>query len=229
MLNIASNEVYNIDIEPKNKNVLIFVHGYKNNEKEAIDAYLNIESNLLIEYNFNIPVDLIGFIWDSKDRALAYFRDLKKAKQASSELRNLIIRLSEKYTTVNVNCHSMGCFLVMKTLQLMEKENKGYMDSVYLLAGDCIRMRFRTSNSFGKCSSRVLRLVSFYSYYDRILKYVSKLARPFQKIGNHKMPIKHPVNYYSFDANMFSEKGKVRHNDYKNLNELQKYIINDIV
>jgi esterase/lipase superfamily enzyme len=215
-------------IRKQNEHSMVFVHGFCNNPEEAISAYSKIEAEISHYYKGKIPVDLYGFIWDSKDNPLAYYKDLRTAKQSTNELEHLNIELNKVYSSVNANAHSMGCFLLMKTLQCCSGTGFKW-NNIYLLGGDCIRWRFRSRNSFGKCFYKVEKLISFYSKRDRVLRFVSKLTRPLQKIGNHRMPRRHPNNYFSIDAEDYNKGKKVRHNDYKGLRNLQLSIIKDII
>lgn len=214
-------------INKKNNNCLIYIHGYCNNPEEAISAYTKIEESLSSYYKGKIPVDLYGFIWDSQDNPLAYFKDIRTAKQTTNELEHLNIELNKVYASVHANAHSMGAFLLMKTLQ--SRSGTGFKwGNVYLLGADCVRWRFRLRNSFGKIHYKMFKLVSFYSKNDRVLRFVSKIARPLQRIGNHEMPRLHPRNYISYNAENYSHGKKVRHRDYKDLIDLQVHIIDDI-
>ena len=205
---------------------IIYIHGYANKPSDAISAYYT-----LMHHTKDMGVDHIGFVWPSKGKITRYFSDLRTTREVVDELMSLIAILkAEGYKKIGINAHSMGGHLTMEFMRYLKelKLRNNPIDMIALLGADCIRWKFKEKNKYGIVSNLVKKLYNYYSPYDNILRFVSKLARPLQRIGNHDMPRRSPSNYVDIDANHYSSK-KVRHRDYKKLHRLQRNIVSKLL
>lgn len=192
-----------------NEHCILLIHGYANGHDDVRSAYTEIYSHIKHIEN----IDVLGYRWKSRGKAFRYFTDLRTAKDSQKELLGLLYNLKNRgYKKISIMAHSMGAFLVIKAIQ--NTIPSGLIYRVALMAGDCLRLRFKENNSFGECSNKIDKLTSYYSPYDFVLRFPAIIARPGARIGAHKMPKKCPENYQSFDANLYSIVN-IKHNSYK--------------
>ena len=207
---IGKSPEYEPDKRKANDCVLL-VHGYCNELSDVRSAYAKIDRHMGAN---TTAYDMRGFTWPSAGRFFRYWSDLVKARRSRVALGNVISDLNKTYDKVSIIAHSMGALCVLHALK-KGSIGRHQLHKIILHGGDALWRRFKRTGSYGSHSHKVEQLISFYSANDRVVRIVSKIGRPFKRIGDNPMPFEKPGNFYHVDADAVDTTQKVRHNDYK--------------
>lgn len=103
------------------KDVLLYIHGYRNTFEDAILA------GAQIQHDIQFPGQALVFSWASQGTLRGYLTDRKHAKESWNELQALLIRLMEyreEGRDVHIVAHSMGNYVLVHALQMFQKYAK---------------------------------------------------------------------------------------------------------
>lgn len=117
------------------REVYVYVHGYRNSFIDCVESATSLH-----HYNGRRGA-VVAFAWPSQKHLLDYFEDRESATYAVSDLRHLLIFLSEHTDAerINIIAHSMGTFLTSSTLR--ELRLIGYDQT-----SEDLQQRFRIDN-----------------------------------------------------------------------------------
>lgn len=106
---------------PKNREVMVFVHGYNSSYSDSMFRIAQLRNDL------QIPGVMINYSWPSAANPLGYSHDRDSALFARDGFQDALelIRASTDAPIVVV-AHSMGGLLVMETLRQMEIQKPGW-------------------------------------------------------------------------------------------------------
>lgn len=95
--------------------IYVYIHGYRNSFNDAIESAASLH-----HYNGRRGA-VIAFAWPSQKHLLDYLEDRESATYAVSDLRQLLVFLSEETDAkrINIIAHSMGTFLTSNALREM--------------------------------------------------------------------------------------------------------------
>lgn len=93
--------------ELENKNILVLVHGYNNEQFEVYDAYQIIEQKIA-NIIPNVYDYVIGYSWPGGDRGLEWWQAKSRANSIARMFRFLIEELSKSVNTLDLMSHSLG-------------------------------------------------------------------------------------------------------------------------
>ena len=119
------------------RHLSLFIHGYNNDWKEAVQRYRQIQSSLYGEDNG--LGQLVLFTWPSNGEVFAYLPDREDARTSAPDLAQVFVKLHDDITTiqrassirgghatpcrakVSVIAHSMGNYVLQKALASASK------------------------------------------------------------------------------------------------------------
>jgi esterase/lipase superfamily enzyme len=204
-----------VTLANESSHAIILVHGFNTNQQRLRDAYHSIRNILGDNWALG-PNAIYGFSWPSQSGAspFHYWTAFNHSIASGEALRQMILDLKQYgYKRVSIVCHSMGSILVMNMLKSIES---GLVHRVVIHGGDAAWGAFKTKNHFGsQCAAKINRLYSYYSRGDEILRFVAKLVRPVERIGEREMPMHSPDSYKSIDAQgLTTDHADVNHSTY---------------
>jgi len=204
--------------QKENDTANIIVHGYKTSYEKCSKTFVKLN-----EMWGDIGADNYGFTWPSKNRLTGYIADfITVNKESQKMLMDAVRKLRQiGYEKINVVAHSIGCYLVINALA--NHSMAGEINTIVFQGADVCRGWFKANRKYGKAHNKIDNLYNYYSHYDRILRTVAKIIRPYLRIGRFPMPKKAPENYYSLDAAKIAGY-KVRHTDYRKSQTIQDHI-----
>ena len=182
-LTSTSYEIYpktSFEIISKNPEIVIMIHGLRNNKSGALAKYVIAEKRLkFLKY----PHDVVGYSYDSntagvqyKSTAISALRvGVIIAKKNGRNLSKFIKDLKSKNPSIKIRLmgHSLGAQVILSTIQTLAKnsKNKGIIESVHLFGASipANTMAPRVNgNKFQKIVNK--KIVNHYSLYDDVLK-----------------------------------------------------------
>ncbi len=175
------------------KSVLICIHGYNTEDKEAqkmgahLDAYRNGRE-------FNLAM----LSWPSNGNALNYTADRWDAVEAGKRLAVLIGSLKTQGKRVYLMPHSMANYVVMNALPLLKT---GAIYRLYSLAGDISASECAIDGKWGKHWQKTVTAYFYYTKGDGTLGFISNLRHLFNaRVGWKGLPENAPPNWHNEDA-----------------------------
>lgn len=159
--------------------ILVFIHGYNNDDKSIMWRHRQLEKDL-IEANFQGAI--ISFDWPSDDRGLNYLEDRTDAKQTARYLVDDCIRLFAATQfrgcafNVHLLAHSTGAYVIREAFDdADDRANIAAVNwtvsQICLIGGDVSSKSMRAGDS--KASSiyrHCVRLTNYQNPYDSVLK-----------------------------------------------------------
>lgn len=158
--------------------VLVFVHGYNNDEKTVRDRQLQLAADLAAEGWRGV---VASFDWPSDDSTLNYLEDRKDAAQVASELVEKCIRpLSVGQgagceTNVHLLGHSTGAYVIMEAFAQSEKNGKLFkkdwrIAQVAFIGGDVSSASTAADSEWASpMYRRIMRLTNYQNPFDHVL------------------------------------------------------------
>lgn len=171
------------DLEPGQREVTIFVHGYNATQAETVFRAAQIAKDV------EVPGAILVYSWPSKGKPLAYAYDSDSALFARDGLEQLIRRVkSSGAKRVVLVAHSMGSHVAMEAIRQIDIKNPGWvarnLGGVILVSPDLDVQVFRTQmNRLAKVPKP---FVVFVSEKDKALNISSRLRgnHDSQRLGN---------------------------------------------
>ena len=208
--------------ELKNKNVLILVHGYNNEQFEVYDAYQIIENqiNKLIPGIYDY---VIGYSWPGGDQALEWWQVKSRSNSIARVFRFLIEDLAKSASSLDMMTHSLGGRVGLKALKECSSQNviRNYFCTAAAVDNECLEPGEEFYESVSSCN----RLFVFHSARDRILKKMYSAAEWDMALGLYGPEDK---NYISNNAKIIyvanCKKIISYHGGYKKAVQMYKYI-----
>lgn len=158
--------------------LLIFVHGYNNDQKIIMDRHAQLKRDLIF---VGYKGEVLSFDWPSDDKVLNYLEDRHDAKMSAMQLVTDGVRaLSEQQTpdcTINIHLlgHSTGAYVIREAFDDADDSrlpnNSWAVSQVIFIGGDISA----SSMSQGDSSTDSLyrhcaRITNYSNLYDSVLK-----------------------------------------------------------
>ena len=208
--------------EIKNKNVLILVHGYNNEQFEVYDAYQIIE-NKIKEIIPGMYDHVIGYSWPGGDQGWEWLQAKSKANAVARIFRFLIEDLAKSASNLDLMSHSLGARVSLKALKECSEQNviRNYYCTAGAVDNECLEPLEEFYDSVVPCN----RLFVFHSARDKILNIYYKASEWDLALGLYGPE---DINYISQRAKMIyvanCKKIISYHGGYKKADRMYKYM-----
>ncbi|MGY5807019.1 alpha/beta hydrolase [Rhizobium sp. LEGMi198b] len=115
LMSVADNQAWLRTHLPKNKRVLIFVHGFNNRYEDSVYRFAQIV------HDSHADVAPVVFTWPSRASIFDYAYDKESANYSRDALEELLRRASSNPSVgdITVMAHSMGTWLAVEALRQM--------------------------------------------------------------------------------------------------------------
>tara|TARA_A100001037_G_scaffold267490_1_gene260378 strand:+ start:263 stop:1021 length:759 start_codon:yes stop_codon:yes gene_type:complete len=179
----TSYEIYpktSFEIISKKPEIVIMIHGLRNNKSGALAKYVIAEKRLkFLKY----PHDVVGYSYDSntagvqyKSTALSALRvGVTIAKKNGRNLSKFIKDLKLKNPSIKIRLmgHSLGAQVILSTVQSLAQNPKNYgiIESVHLF-GASIPANSMSPKIHGAEFQKIVnkKIINYYSPFDDVLK-----------------------------------------------------------
>tara|TARA_Y100000996_G_C22477139_1_gene624651 strand:- start:252 stop:1010 length:759 start_codon:yes stop_codon:yes gene_type:complete len=179
----TSYDIYpktSFEIISKKSEIVIMIHGLRNNKSGALAKYVIAEKRLK---HLKYPHVVVGYSYDSntagvqyKSTALHALRvGVTIAKKNGKNLSKFIKDLKSKNPSIKIRLmgHSLGAQVISSTIQILAKNPKNYgiVESVHLF-GASIPSNSMSSKTHGNAFQKIVnkKIINYYSPYDDVLK-----------------------------------------------------------
>ena len=168
------------EIISKKPEIVIMIHGLRNNKSGALAKYVIAEKRLkFLKY----PHDVVGYSYDSntagvqyKSTALSALRvGVTIAKKNGRNLSKFIKDLKSKNPSIKIRLmgHSLGAQVILSTVQNLAQnpKNHGIIESVHLF-GASIPANSMSPKIYGADFQKIVnkKIINHYSPFDDVLK-----------------------------------------------------------
>ncbi len=158
--------------------LLIFVHGYNNDQDIVMDRHAQLKADLVVT---GFKGEILSFDWPSDDKALNYLEDRHDAKTTAMQLvTDGIHALAEQQTpdcTINIHLlgHSTGVYVIREAFDDADDarlaNNAWTVSQVVFIGGDISSSSLSQGNSTTDSLYRYcVRLTNYSNLYDSVLK-----------------------------------------------------------
>lgn len=165
---------------PKNRDVIIFVHGFNNRFSDGLYRIAQMSHDL------GLPGVVMSYSWPSAANPLGYAYDRDSALFARDGLRRMIEEVSKSNAdNIILVAHSLGSMITMETLRELTISGKtrtmDRIDSVVLMSPDIDLDLFKAqADSIGKLPDP---FIIFSSKKDRALRLIEQLTGQKNRLG----------------------------------------------
>ncbi len=188
--------------------IVIFVHGWNNNEVEAMNNFETLQESLKVN-GYNYP--LIGYTWDSEttspdDTVFLDFDDAKMISELNGpKLAQFIMdyKCDNPSTDVRLVGHSMGTRVILNAIDTLDKNNNcGKLASVHFIGSAVDNEEVGMGDFGGSIQSQVVQLFNKYSHDDSALSGWYYAEEGDQALGENGVEcgIALPTNYSEEDV-----------------------------
>jgi len=166
------------------KELVIVIHGLRNNSAGAIAKAVLVKKRLL-NLGYGFPV--VGFSYDSNTTGAHLLKHAKRALSTGQKIaikngRNLALFIEyfksiSPQTKIRLMGHSLGSQVILSTVEYLAKKSKniGIIESVYFF-GASITRDVPSSKKYGKLLDNIIKnkIVNYYSPTDEVLNWANK-------------------------------------------------------
>lgn len=198
--NVSLSEFFGDIINQKNEDIIIFIHGYNNEDDDVLDRHRTLKKGF---EKAGFKGDIITFAWPSNNNPLLYLDDRHDAKITAFELVNSCIKLLAKQQgkdcTINVHvvAHSTGAFVIQEAFYdsyttKETAESNWTVSQLLFISGD-VSSDSMSNNRAESIYAHCNRLTNYYNPYDSILA-ISNVKRVGAKnrVGRVGLPLDSP-------------------------------------
>lgn len=206
----------------KNKNVLILVHGYNNEQYEVYDAYQIIEQKIQI-FVANTYDLILGYSWPGGNHKTEWLQGKSRANSVARIFRFLVEELSASAKAIDIMSHSLGARVVLKALKESQLQDavRNYYCTAAAVDNECLEQDEEFYNALASCS----RLFVFHSSRDGILRIAYGAAERDHALGLYGPEDKDYVSTKAKKIYVANCKKQVsNHGGYKRADKLYMYI-----
>jgi esterase/lipase superfamily enzyme len=193
------------------EDILIYVHGYNNNEYDVLTNHRVIKKGL---ENFGYKGKVVSFDWPCGDTALMYLSDRHKAKITALQLVNsgiaLLARQQDKNCKINVHvlAHSTGAYVVREsfddaddTNQVSVGANTGIsvnssnwmVTQMIFISGDVSANSMSEGAYANSVYEHSVRVTNYSNPYDKVLALSNVKRAGFEnRVGRIGLPLDAP-------------------------------------
>jgi esterase/lipase superfamily enzyme len=196
-------------------NVLVFVHGYNNDQKSVMSRHRRLRDDL-IKAQFGGVV--VSFDWPSGDVAAFYLRDLAVAHASALQLVSdgimLLASLQRPDCNINVHilAHSMGAYVTREAFTAADDADElagktWHISQAMLIAGDISSRSLRQEDQrsdglYRNCT----RLTNYSNQHDDVLGLSNvKRAGVAPRAGRVGLPDSAPAHAVNVDCSAYWE------------------------
>lgn len=158
--------------------LLVFVHGYNNDQENVMDRHVQLRNDL---ESVGFKGAILSFDWPSENMALNYLEDRHDAKTTAMQLVTDGIRaLSAQQTpdcTINIHLrgHSTGAYVIREAFDDADDarlpNNSWTVSQIVFIGGDVSSSSMSQGNSVTESLYRhCARLTNYSNLYDSVLK-----------------------------------------------------------
>ena len=159
--------------------ILVFIHGYNNSQKEIMIRHRKLESDLKVA---GYAGAVVSFDWPSAASALNYLEDRDDAKDTARRLRDDCISLFSAQQVrgceINVHllAHSTGAYVIRQAFSDADekssiKNRPWKVSQIAFISGDISsRSMSRSDNKSKSLYRHCVRLTNYQNPYDGVLK-----------------------------------------------------------
>lgn len=203
----TTGDIPGINKSPCPKEIVIYVHGFQNNERDAIENFDTTKKSL--EANgYTNPV--IGFSWDSDTGSLDFDDAKMIAEKNGKKLAQFILDFTKKCpdTKIRLIGHSMGARVILNALESLhnnsEWNSKNWkVTSVHLLGAAVDNEEVSKNGGFGNAiEDEAGEFYNKFNYEDNVLSRYYWLEEGDQALGENgaEKGIPLPKNYHEEDV-----------------------------
>ena len=198
---------------PVDKDMLLLIHGFNNGFDEVTAAYFDFDKRIrAVGFRGNV----MGFTWPSYGEWFQYFGDVEQVEYAAFGFLNFLLAfrplLGEK--KFHVNTHSMGAYLLIRTLAAYSRidaiaeplPGRFIVDEMTFFAADVSNEILERGEDGNIAVGEASRLTSYFSYKDPILG-ISQVVNRDGRLGlaGAKRPSRLPRNAFQIDCSTLIE------------------------
>ncbi len=203
---------------PKDRTVLVFIHGYNTNTTEAVARFAQ-----LVEDTGYRGVPLL-FSWPSKRRTIDYVTDFNSAMGSRDALVDTTFLLNElPVKSLDVLAHSMGNVLMMeaaRTLSLQGNFNRLNRLGNVVLASPDIDVELFKQQLAALPPSQLNKFVVLLSRDDKALRLSSRIAGGYPRLGAADPTELDSLGITIVDLTQISDTSSIHHSKFANSPEL---------
>ncbi len=185
-LNSIKKSMALIGQEVKGKNVLLLVHGYNNDAKEALSTYnlINTHVSAFVDVQQSHFYDyIIGYLWPGYDDTWEYFEARSHVSKLANKMRSHLEFLSASAAKVDILAHSMGNRLVLEALNYRPLQEKRLVHNYFALAPAVDDESLEENEIYYHSTDNCEKIFIFYSKRDEVLKWSYSLAEWDRSLG----------------------------------------------
>ena len=160
------------------KKILLLVHGYNTDAKEALATYRLI--NLHVSYLYDL---VIGYLWPGYDDSWEYFEAKHNVPALAEKMRSHLECLSASTVRMDVLAHSMGNRLMLEALRYIPSQKKKIVQNYYSLAAAVDDESLENQEKYYPSTQNCEKMFVFYSKRDDTLKWFYTLAEQDRALG----------------------------------------------
>ncbi|MBI2985581.1 MAG: alpha/beta hydrolase [Deltaproteobacteria bacterium] len=152
---------------PTDKPTLLLIHGFNNEFKDVTKAYLDFEKRIR---QAGFQGNVIGFTWPSYGQWYQYFGDKEQVEYAAPALAKFLTKFRPRLgqNSLHVNTHSMGGYLVFRTLA-SHSGSGAIIDEMTCFAADVSNDVLEKGEIGHRAVRKVRRLSSYFNRHDPVL------------------------------------------------------------
>jgi pimeloyl-ACP methyl ester carboxylesterase len=192
--------------------ILIYVHGYNNNENDVLTNHRIIKSGL---EKLGYKGKTVSFDWPCGSSALMYLPDRHKAKITAMQLVNsgiaLLARQQDKNCTINVHilAHSTGAYVVREAFDDADDTNEvsigvntgvsvnssnWMVTQMIFISGDVAASSMSEGAYANSIYKHSVRVTNYSNPYDKVLALSNVKRAGFEnRVGRIGLPLDAPV------------------------------------
>ena len=189
--------------------LVIFVHGYNNDQKIVLDRHQQLKNDLTAQ---GFKGEVMSFDWPSANKAINYLEDRHDAKKTAMQLvTDGISVLSERQTpecAINIHLlgHSTGAYVIREAFDDADDarlaNNSWMVSQIVLIGGDVSSSSMAEGNSSSASLYRhCARLTNYSNLYDSALKLSNaKRLGVAPRVGRVGLPDTAPAKAVNVDC-----------------------------
>ena len=197
--------------------ILVYVHGYKNDLQMISDRHEQLESNLR-DVGFKGAV--VTFCWPSDDKVINYLEDRHDAKRSAMQLVTDGIRILSEHQTANctinihVMGHSTGAYVIREAFDDADDtalpNNAWSVSQVVFIAADVSSGSMSQGNpSTDSLYRHCYRLTNYFNKHDSVLKLSNaKRLGVASRVGRVGLPSDAPSKAVDIDCSEYFQQLK---------------------
>ncbi|RZK27062.1 MAG: alpha/beta hydrolase [Flavobacterium sp.] len=177
--------------------LVLLIHGYNNNQKEASAAYKRFLEIQNKKFGL-VTANVVGVYWpgDNWEGAAFYMQAIGKAKKVAPNLARDLFEIAEArgYLKIDIITHSLGSRLTLETIKELQSLIKASgkpsgltIGRVAFMAGAVPTYYLEQPKKLERALTAFEGILNLYSENDRVLKYAFPLGQTLA--GERLLPV----------------------------------------